>query len=347
MDCLLYPSATLETLNLSSNGLTSLDVSRTPNLRRLYLDKNAIKAIQGLTSLKKLETLSWREQTLTTTVGSAVLPDIQYQDCQNIHHLHLSNNSLTSFFIPFPSSTPFLNLRTLELASAGLQTLSPRFGYMFPNLRILNLNYNAIRDLRPLVGIVKLQRLLMAGNRINRLRQTAAGVGRISGGGCDLVEVDLRQNPLTVGFYTPQVLQQEEKSRPDKQIALHTPAAAPAASSRLLQHEEEEEDPRAYEYDYDDDTANRSSTIPPSSSSSASSSYVLPPLDSTADAASCARLDKDTQLRRRVYEMMLVESCPGLQRLDGLVVEGRRQITEGNEDGVKVRQRLSELGVLR
>lgn len=183
----------------------------------------------------------------------------------------------------------------------------------------------------------------MAGNRISRLRQTAAGLRRISGCNCDLVEVDLRQNPLTVGFYTPQVPQQEEMSRPDKQIALHTLiAAAPAASSRvLMQRDEEEEDPRAYEYDYDnDDATNCSTAIPPSS-------YILPPLDPTADAASCARLDKDTQLRRRVYEMMVVESCPGLQRLDGLVVEEKRQITEGNEDGLKVRERLSELGVLR
>lgn len=307
MDCLLHPSATLETLNLLRNRLVSIDVSGTPNLRRLYLDQNAISLIRGITGLKRLETLSWREQSLT--VGSD-FAEIQYQDCYNIHHLHLSNNTLSSF----TPSTSFLNLRTLEMASTGLQTLCPRFGHKVPNLRLLNLNYNAIRDLRPLVGIVRLQTLLLAGNRICRLRQTSAVFRRISS---DLVEVDLRQNPLTVGFYTPQ----ERFSYPDKQIALHTPTAAAAAAARL------QEDSQA------DDLANSPSTTP---------SYVLPPVDSDADAHSCARLDKDTQLRRRVYEMMIVESCEKLKVLDGLAV-GRKQITEGPDE---VRERLNQLGVL-
>lgn len=303
MEGLLNPS-TLETLNLSNNRLPSLDVSRMPNLRRLYLDKNAINFIRGIASLKRLETLSWREQSLTA--GSA-FPEIQYQDCYNVHHLHLSNNTLSSF-IP---STPFLNLRILEMASTGLQTLCPRFGHKFPNLRFLNLNYNAIRDLRPLVGIIRLQTLLLAGNRICRLRQTSAVFRRISS---DLVEVDLRQNPLTVGFYTPQ----ESLPRPGKQIALHTPTAAPRS----------QEEPQA-----DDAESNSPSTAP---------SYVLPPVDRDADAQSCARLDKDTQLRRRVYEMMIVESCERLNKLDGLPV-GRKQITESPDE---VRERLNELGVL-
>lgn len=323
MDCLLYPSTTVETLNLSSNRLVSLDISRTPNLRHVYLDKNAISVIRGITSLKRLETLSWREQSLTA-LGSDVIHEIQYQDCHNIHHLHLSNNTLDCF----TPSTSFLNLRTLEMASTGLQTLSPRFGYKVPNLRTINLNYNAIRDLRPLVGIVKLQTLLLAGNRISRLRQTAAVFRRISSS--DLVEIDLRQNPLTLGFYTPQ--HQENclsSSRSGKQIALHTPATASRSQQQDLQSDDD-----------DDDSENSSSIFTPASSPS---SYVLPPLDPATDAASCARLDKDTQLRRRVYEMMIVESCSGLKTLDGLAIGKRKQITEGKDE---VRERLSELGIL-
>ena len=324
----MYPFATLETLNLSSNRLVSLDIRRTPNLRRLYLDKNGISFIQGITSLKRLETLSWREQSLTVRSD---FPEIQYQDCYSIHHLHLSNNTLSSF----APSTPFLNLCTLEMASTGLQTLCPGFGHKLPNLRVLNLNYNAIRDLRPLVGILRLQTLLLAGNRISRLRQTSAVFRRTSN---ELVHIDLRQNPLTLGFYTPQE-STTVFSRPAslKQITLHTPAGAGAGGASRLRRGSQ----------VDDDNINSENSSPSSITASSNTatppSYVLPPLDSDVDARSCARLDKDTQLRRRVYEMMVVESCARLQTLDGLAVK-RKQITEGPPDSV--RERLSELGVL-
>lgn len=295
----------METLNISNNRLLSFDVSRTPNLRCLHLDRNAISFVRGIANLKRLETLSWREQ--SQTAGSE-FSEAQYQDCHNVHHLHLSNNVLTSF----TPSISFLNLRSLELASTGLQVLCTGFGHRVPNVRVLNLNYNAIRDLRPLVGIIRLQTLLLAGNRISRLRQTCTVFRRISN---DLDEVDLRQNPLTVGFYSPQ----ESLSRPGKQITLHhTPF------------------PSSTRGEAQSDTVENSSP-------STSPGYVLPPVDRDADAQSSARLDKDTQLRRKVYEIMIVESCQGLNVLDGLMV-GRKQITEG-PDGV--RERLNELGVLQ
>lgn len=293
----------METLNISNNRLLSFDASRTPNLRCLHLDRNAISFVRGIASLKRLETLSWRGQSLT---AGSQFSEVQYQDCYNAHHLHLSSNILTSF----TPSTSFLNLRTLELASTGLQTLCAGFGHRVPNVRVLNLNYNALRDLRPLVGIIRLQTLLLAGNRISRLRQTCTVFRRISE---DLVEVDLRQNPLTVGFYTPQ----ESLSRPGQQITLHTPYSSSMRG---------EPQPDAVE-----------------KSPSTGPAYVLPPVDRDIDAQSSARLDKDTQLRRKVYEIMIVESCQGLNVLDGLMV-GRKQITEG-PDGV--RERLNELGVLQ
>lgn len=298
-----YPSSTLETLNIPNNGLLFFDSSCAPNLRSLNLDRNSICSIRGIAKLKRLETLSWREQSLTT--GSDNL-EIQYQEFHDVHHLHLSNNILTCF----TPSTPFLNLRTLEVASTGLQKLCPRFGYKVPNLRILNLNYNAIGDLRPLTGIVRLQTLLLAGNRISRLRQTFTLFQRI---GRDMIEVDLRHNPLTLGFYTPQ----DSLLRPEKQITLHkNPDSAPAQALDSQESFHLENSTQAYR---------------------------LPPLDADVDNQSRARLDKDTMLRRKVYEMMVVESCEVLMVLDGLQV-GRKRITEG-EDGV-IRERLNQLGIL-
>jgi len=74
--------------------------------------------------------------------------------------------------------------------------------------------------------------------------------------------------------------------------------------------------------------------------------YVLPSMSSELDAHYRERLDTDTRLRRRVYEMMLVAGNARLERLDGLVVERG----EG-EGGVQRRdwvwERLVGLGVVR
>lgn len=162
------------------------------------------------------------------------------------------------------------------MASTGLKSLSLDFGRKMPNLRILNLNYNALRDLRSLLGIVRLQKVYLAENRISRLRQTSM---ILRGLGPGLEEVDLRRNPLTVGFYTPQ----DSTLKQEKQIALR--------------------DSRSASKDINAESAK---------------AYLLPAMDKTIDAQSRARLDEDTKLRRRVYETLILNSCKGLKTLDGL-----------------------------
>lgn len=95
----------------------------------------------------------------------------------------------------------FLNLQRLELASSGLQSLPPNFGQLAPNIRFLNLNFNALKDLRPLLNIKRLNELLLAGNRLSRLRKNLAVLSRL----VSLTKLDLRDNPLTIGFYPPTV----------------------------------------------------------------------------------------------------------------------------------------------
>ena len=288
------PLSRLETLDISDNRLSFIDLAEIPNLKTLKLDRNSIASLESLSSLKHLETLSWREQTLDPAYGFS---EVQYQHCHEIRNLCLSGNAI-SMFAP---SKPFLNLQNLELASTGLQTLSTDFGLSCPNLRTLNLNYNAIRDLRPLLGIVKLQKLCIVGNRVARLRRTAAVIDRLWR---ELSEIDLRNNPLTVGFYTPQSSPREEK-----QMVTHEPQTA-------TNHEEA-------------DARN-------------TKAYLLPSLDNELDERSKERLDEDTKLRRRVYEMLIINGCENLERLDGLEVN-RRSI--GNRDSVWAR--LVELGVLK
>lgn len=73
---------------------------------------------------------------------------------------------------------------------------------LFPNVRVLNLNYNALTDLRPLAGMSRLVKLNCAGNRIRSVRKLQQALER-----CRAVKwVDFRSNPLTLGFYPPAVM---------------------------------------------------------------------------------------------------------------------------------------------
>ena len=286
----------LEALNISSNRLSFLEVAAVPKLKKLKVDKNLIVQIENLDCLKQLETLSWREQTVTHAFG---LSEIQYNNCYEVRSLYLSGNPLSDF----APSTPFLNLNHLEVASTGLQSFPPDFGLQCPNVRILNANYNAIHDLRPLLGIAKLEKLFFAGNRVSRLRRTAAVLDRVGKG---LLEFDLRNNPLTVGFYTPQ-----ESAREDKRVVPH------GRNSRA------HEDP---------------ADLGPQNTGA----YLLPAFDKSVDNTSRERLDEETKLRRRVYEMLVINSCKPLERLDGLEV-AREMVSR--RDGIW--ERLIDLGVLK
>ena len=267
-----------------------------PKLKKLKIGKNSVAQIENLDCLKQLENLSWREQALTPASG---LSEIQYNDCYEVRSLYLSGNPLSDF----APSTPFLNLHHLELASTGLQSFPLDFGLQCPNVRILNGNYNAIHDLRPLLGIIKLEKLFLAGNRVSRLRRTAAVLDRVGKG---LLEFDLRNNPLTVGFYTPQ-----DPAREEKRVVPH--GRHSRASDDQAEHESQK-----------------------------TRAYLLPAVDKTADNISRERFDEDTKLRRRVYEMLVINSCKTLGRLDGLEVD-REMVSR--KDGVW--ERLIDLGVLK
>ena len=289
------PMLKLRRLDIAENGLIYFDVTFTPDLRTLIMDRNAIGRVKGLTTHRHLESLSWREQKITTSF------DDHFQTCHDIRHLYVSSTGLSS---NFNLEVPFLNLNTLEMASMGLQSLPKGFGMMCRNLRLLNLNYNAIRDIRPLLGITRLQNLYVAGNRLSRLRRTAAVLNRLS---ADLVEVDFRNNTLTVGLYTPQPPSSGKETR----VIIHGPSSSHADDDR----------------DYEDPSAKAN---------------LLPHLDKDVDDVLRERLDEDTKLRRRVYEMLLVSACKSLQRLDGLDVD---RSTVGKKDGVW--ERLVELDVLK
>lgn len=92
-----------------------------------------------------------------------------------------------------------LNLQRLELASMGLKELPDTFGQLTPNIRSVNLNFNSLKDLRPLLNIKRLDELLLVGNKLERLRANALVLGKLG----TLTRLDWRDNPLTLRFYAP------------------------------------------------------------------------------------------------------------------------------------------------
>lgn len=312
----------LEELSISNNNLTSLDLRNAPNLRKLEIAQNAIVQIQVAQPCHGLDVISLREQrqNLDSSIHDKALNDAR---C-----LAFGGTKL----VTFAPTTPFLNLNILELASTGLRSLPSNFGIQCRNLRTLNLNYNAIQDLRPLIGIEKLQSLYLSGNRLSRLRRNASFLKRIA---VQLLELDLRSNPLTIGFYTPQGVSSIREKSSCKAVVRTQPAvslppadwSSPSPSNKTLEIQS-----RRASQTEQQQQQNPISVDP----------YLLLPLDANADQLSRARLDEDTALRRRVYEMLLAHACPQLSLLDSLAVD-RAAIGDRDE----VWSRLLELGVLR
>ena len=269
--------ASLRVLDISENRMTAISVVLFPNLHTLQLDRNLVKSLHGITSSRQLTTLSWREQALQDPESCTV----QWDDLCEVGTLRLSGNKLQSFL----PRVPFLTLQRLELAATGLKILIQDFGLLMPNLRFLNLNHNAIKDIRPLLGLERLIELHIVGNRISRLRRTAAIIRKL---GTALTKLDCRGNPLTIGFYVSQsALQNTEKS-----LTVRKQSVSSEPVDNMLEEEYE-------------------------------GNYTVLRADPQADEQYRLSLDEDTGLKRRVYEILVLSGCPFLQELDGLYMERR------------------------
>ncbi|CAZ85828.1 unnamed protein product [Tuber melanosporum] len=176
----------LRSIKLTQNYFETFDVSQYPNLRILYIDNNRLKDISGLSRAKQLDSISTREQDVKEFT-------IQYERMFEARKIYLSGNPLRDLSFRLD----FLNLQYLELASAQLTSLPENFGYLVCNTRVLNLNNNAISDLRPLLGVVRLKKLLLVGNRVKSVKKAGAVLAHFQ----SLSYLDLRMNPLTIGFY--------------------------------------------------------------------------------------------------------------------------------------------------
>ncbi|KAL6855497.1 Protein nud1 [Amphichorda felina] len=181
---------TLRQLDVSDNDLALLDLGNFPNLHSLYADRNRIKQLRGFYRARRLDSLSLREQQ-----GDELLDTSFLSSACEIRKLFLSGNYLGVLEL----TVDFLNLQLLEVANCGLQSLPQKLGQLMPNLRTLNLNFNAISDLSSLRFIPRLKKLLVAGNRL----ADSTDVTELLTDFPHLTRLDLRDNPVTLGFYAP------------------------------------------------------------------------------------------------------------------------------------------------
>ncbi|KAM0285805.1 hypothetical protein ACHAQH_001267 [Verticillium albo-atrum] len=180
----------LRHLDIGDNNVTSFDISPMPCLRVLHADRNRISKITGFARARYLDSISLREQRGDEPLELAFL-----SAAYEVRKLFLSGNYIGEF----EPQVDFLNLQLLELANCGLQTLPENLGQLMPNLRSLNLNFNAIADVSPLRFIPRLKKLLMAGNRLADSTRVTEVVTEFP----HLSKLDLRDNPMTQGFYAP------------------------------------------------------------------------------------------------------------------------------------------------
>ncbi|KAH9898706.1 hypothetical protein F4778DRAFT_771740 [Xylariomycetidae sp. FL2044] len=183
--------ACLKYLKLSDNDLITMDVSVFPSLRLLHADRNQLTSLAGFSRCRRLDSLSLREQRGDVPLDLSSFLHSVYE----VRKLFLSGNLLGAF----APRVDFLNLQYLELANCGLEALAPDLGQLLPNLRVFNLNFNAVADLAPLRYVPRLKKLLAAGNRLADARKAAD----VLAGFPHLVRLDLRDNPATHGFYPP------------------------------------------------------------------------------------------------------------------------------------------------
>ncbi|KAK2071906.1 hypothetical protein P8C59_006291 [Phyllachora maydis] len=288
------PLPSLRYLRLCDNVLVALSVAKLPHLRLLHADRNRLVRIDGLSRARRIDSLSLREQQGAEPLDISTLLSRAYE----VRKLYLSGNLLPGG--GFEPRVDLLNLQLLEMANCGLRTLPAHLGLMLPNLRVLNVNFNALTDLAPLWGVPRLKRILAAGNRL----ADSAWLAEVLADFEHLVAVDVRNNPITLGFYLP--------AAPGLSSASLSALTRRKTSGRGGSHEiTAGEEP---------ETRCESAIIPASHAAAAVvvDPFALPDEDSDRDRAYVSRLDLDTRMRRRLHETVLRAVCRRLRRLDGL-----------------------------
>ncbi|KAG9087415.1 hypothetical protein FS749_002928, partial [Ceratobasidium sp. UAMH 11750] len=182
------PLPRLRVLRLSDNKLTELDCSPFTSLRTLYADNNRLGHVRHADQARRLENLSLRNQS-----GRGL--HLSVADIRDVKRMYLSGNPLEVGFL----EVPCYNLIYLELAACRLSTLPTDLSRLIPNIRVLNLNYNFLSDVRPLDGLVRLRKLTMIGSRLKATKPLLRSLQSMK----EIEMLDFRMNPFSLGWYLP------------------------------------------------------------------------------------------------------------------------------------------------
>lgn len=317
----------LEKLRLSTNALEMIDLSLLPSLRSLYADRNCLEAVDGLENCHRLEVLSLREQTRADGLHDLKV-DVDLTAAPSLRKAYLSANNLSKTTLR--PRRPCLSLQLLDVASCALSELCDGFGQKFPNLRALNLNFNALdeTDVAKLAGTLRLSRLLLVGNRISRMRKFVKALHAVNQDRQHLTKLDLRGNAVCVGYY-PIAANNVSVGR-GGQLVLHQKGSLqdPDASIPPL-------DP--INLTSAEDTFHAYETL---GQAKVQDPFVLAPADPQTDLIYQGRLDNATRLKRRVYELMLLKACRLLTDIDGLTIDKEAMLED------RIGKRLAGMGCL-
>ena len=278
----------LTLLNLACNLISIVQLAPFPMLSALCADSNTVTKIKGIADHECMQALSLRNQKGVPDFSSNL------NDFRRVKHLWLSGTSLQP---ELPMTKPFVDLHSLDISFTGVQSLPSRFGKLAPNLRKLNVNMNGLKDLKPLRGILSLRGLQVRGNRIGRLRSVLRILGDLqSNSGHCLEELDLRDNPVTFGFYP----------NPRTMTRLHD-----ADGKQLVRADEYQTCAKSVGMGQENWLERRT----------AQTQQHTAEIDTEEDAIHLERLDEDTRFRRRVYELLLAARCKRLKWVDGMTLD--------------------------
>ncbi|KAE8377035.1 hypothetical protein BDV26DRAFT_221686 [Aspergillus bertholletiae] len=337
------PMPFLSSLRLSSNQLHSLDVTGFPSLTLLYLDHNYLFTVSGLEQCAGLNVFSAREQ-MNAGDHNGGFFDVDLGLVKDVRKVFLSCNKLSLQCLS--PSNPLSGLQLLDIASCSIQSLPIDFALNFPNIRVLNLNFNSLAGINELAGLNCLSRLTIANNRIVRLRRLCQVLSRIGRTNktkvSTLRKVDVRGNPLTVRFYPPAITG-SGRAREERDLKVGDEPSQRGQVGLDIQSVLAEfghgEDLERSIVDGPDGEPTTEKDI------EINDPYTLPPADPQADQKYMSHLDEPTRLRRRVFELMLYAGTGGsLKFLDGLQL---RPTLEPGSDMDHAWKKLEELGVLK
>jgi hypothetical protein len=328
---------------LSGNRLESLDVRAFPSASLIYLDQNHLCTVTGLENCHNLEVLSLREQTPREKDSGFTL-DLDLGLIKDIRKVFLSSNKISPETLS--PSAPLLRLQLLDLAACTLKSIPSDFALSFPNLKVLNMNFNSVDDVEPLVGMNCLARLMIVGNRLSRMRRVSQILSRLGRTGkgttCSLRKLDIRGNPLTVGFYPPAVTGNGTTADWKK---------LKSNEHAIVRHQQNHRDlsDALAELGNDDQISHRATMggeVKPDTDVEINDPFTVPLADPHADGKYLTHLDQATRLRRRVLELLLYAGTSGsLHTLDGL--ELRPSLGDEASDMNQAWDRLEHLGVLK